>query len=246
MREYYSIKMRATLEEKHISGAERITTKDKINSVITQLLERPSYYDFMNIKVQKISEIQFIEKSLNIKTIKTNDYQHANQLAIEILKNQGIPQEVSTSCINLIHHGASPDGGNMRGAMIVNIEGERLEKDKSRGIRTVNVDFEDREKVTKTLLEKGYTERTVDALALATKNLNHPDILAEYCISDQPDYTTGYVAVKGFYYRITHLKKYGNPKGGRIYFVKNNTDIEKLYEYLQSKAFLIKELGDLE
>jgi 6-carboxyhexanoate-CoA ligase len=81
---------------------------------------------------------------------------------------------------------------------------------------------------------------------LSTKNLNHPNIIAEYCISDQPDYTTGYVAVNNTYYRINPLKEYSNPKGGRIYFVKDDADIEELYKYLQEESFLIKEVGSLE
>ncbi len=246
MKEFYSIKMRATLSGRHISGAERIVSKENVQSVISILSSRPSDYDFMNIKVEKIHQINFIEKSLKIKTLNTDNYNQANEVAVIILEKNGIKKEISEKYINLVHGGASPDGGNMRGAMIVNLSGERLERDKSRGIRTTNVDFEDREKISHILKEKGYTERTVDALALATKNLNYPDIVAEYCISDQPDYTTGYVAVKGVYYRIPFLKKYGNPKGGRIYFVKDNTDLDKLYEYLQNKSFLIKNLGDLE
>jgi len=42
------------------------------------------------------------------------------------------------------------------------------------------------------------------------------------------------------------LKEYSNPKGGRIYFVKDDTDIEELYKYLQEESFLIKEVGSLE
>ncbi len=246
MRDYYSIKMRATLEGKHVSGVERIVTKEKIPEVVSQLPLRPNQFDFMNIKIEKLNQINFIEKSLNVKTIKVESVEMANNVALEILQTVGIQRELAEIYIKMLHTGAATDKGNMRGAMIVSLKGERLEKDKDRGVRTVNVDFENREEVTKLLKEKGYTERTVDALALSTKNLYYPDILAEYCISDQPDYTTGYVATKTTYYRILNLKDYGNPKGGRIYFVKEDTDIDRLYQYLETKAFLIKTLGDLE
>ena len=92
------------------------------------------------------------------------------------------------------------------------------------------------------MIKKGFTKRTADAIALTTKNLHHPDIIAEYCISDEPDYLTGYVSTKEFYYRLTPLKEKGNPKGGRIYFVKENTDIKNLYEYLTETPVLIEEL----
>lgn len=245
MKEYYSVKMRASLQGKHISGAERIVLKENLPIVISQLSQRPKDFDFLNIKVEKINNLHYIEKSLNIKTINVKDWIEGNKVALEILQNQGIDKKIAEKYINLIHQGAV-NGDNMRGAMIVSLSGERLEKDKIRGVRTVNVDFEDRESITQLLKEKGYTERTVDAIALATKNLNHVSIVAEYCISDDPDYTIGYVATKTTYYRINPLKQKSNEKGGRIYFVKNTANIEDLYEYLEKKAFLIKNLGDLQ
>ncbi|MDM7273951.1 6-carboxyhexanoate--CoA ligase [Sulfurihydrogenibium azorense] len=245
MKEYYSVKMRSSLQGRHISGAERIVLKEDLPTVISQLSQRPKEYDFLNIKVEKINDLNYIEKSLNVKTINVKDWIEGNKVAVEILQNQGVDKKVAEKYINLIHQGAV-NGENMRGAMIVNLSGERVEKDKTRGIRTVNIDFDDRKAITELLKEKGYTERTVDALALATKTLNHPDIVAEYCISDDPSYTTGYVATKTTYYRINPLKQLSNEKGGRIYFVKDTANIEEIYQYLESKAFLIKHLGDLQ
>ncbi len=242
---YFSLKMRASEEDKHVSGGERIVEKENLEEVILELLNRPSSYDFLNIKVQKLKEIDYIEKSLDIKSYTFDNYLEANNFAISLLENAGIPRKISENYIWLLHTGAGELGNNMRGAMIVNLNGERLELDKSRGVRTTNVDFLNRKNIEKILLEKGFSLRTLDALALATKNLNHPDIIAEYCISDQQDYTTGYVAIKGLYNRISPLKKLNNPKGGRIYFVRNNTDIDKLYNYLQNKSFLIKDLGEI-
>lgn len=243
---YFSLKMRASIEGQHISGAERITEKENLENVILELLNRPISYDFLNIKVEKLKEIEYIKKSLDIKSYTFSDYIEANDFAISLLENVGIQKEISKKYIWLLHNGAGEFGSNMRGAMIVNLNGERLEIDKSRGVRTTNVDFLNRKDIEKRLLEKGFSLRTVDALALSTKNLNHPDIVAEYCISDQPDYTTGYVATKGLYNRISPLKKYGNIKGGRIYFVKNNVNVIELYNYLQNKSFLIKNLGKIE
>jgi len=240
---HFSIKMRASLENNHISGAERVVEKEKIQDVLKDIYEKISHkqFDNINIKIELIKDIFFIDKPLEIKDYKFNSPIEANNFAVKILsKETGIKKECIEELINIIHTGASENKDNMRGAMIVNKNCERLEKDKNRGVRTTNVDFSDREKFKEFLYKKGYTERTLDALAIATKNLNYPDILAEYCISDEPDYITGYIAIKNQYIRITPLKKDGNPKGGRIYFVKNNTDIEDLYDYLQNKTFLIK------
>lgn len=242
---YFSLKMRASLEDKHISGAERIVEEENLEKTVLELLNRPNIYDFLNIKVERLKEIEYLEKSLDIKSYTFNDYIEANDFAISLLESIGIQKEISKKYIWLLHDVTGEYGNNMRGAMIVNLNGDRLELDKSRGVRTTNVDFLNRKDIEKRLLEKGYSLRTVDALALATKNLNHPDIVAEYCISDQSDYTTGYVATKGLYNRISPLKKYGNKKGGRIYFVKNNVNIAQLYDYLQNKSLLIKDLGKI-
>ncbi len=123
--------------------------------------------------------------------------------------------------------------------------GERLEPDKERGIRTVRVDWKDRQEVKRVLRERGlkkpYLERLLDALALATKNI-HCGVIAELCWSDDPDYITGYVAGKNLgYVRIKPMKEYRNPLGGRVYFVKRE-GIEKLIECLQEKAVLIENL----
>ncbi|MCX7760195.1 MAG: 6-carboxyhexanoate--CoA ligase [Hydrogenothermaceae bacterium] len=243
---YFSIKMRASFEGKHISGGERIVEESKVENTVNQLIKRPNIYDFLNIKVEKIREIDYIEKSLDIENFIFEDYMSANSFAVEIISREtGIDKQTVKQYIDIIHRGASPSGEVMRGAMIVNQNGERVEIDRERGIRTTNIDFENREDIEKELSKRGYTFRTVDALALATKNLKSEYILAEYCISDDPDYITGYVALKDRYIRITPLKENGNQKGGRIYFVKNNTDLVKLYDYLEKRSFLIKDLGEI-
>ncbi|RUM47225.1 MAG: 6-carboxyhexanoate--CoA ligase [Hydrogenothermus sp.] len=244
----YSIKIRTSLEEKHISGAERIVSKEKIPNIVKALLERQKHkeFDFSNIKIEKISQEPIIlEKSLKIETYEFKNYEEALSFALNIMSEKtNIHLETAKKFINLLYIGASPDKNNMRGAMIVNEKGERLEKDKFRGVRTVLVDFINRDRITEKLLEKGYTERTVDALALATKNLNYKKLIAEFCISDDEDYTTGYLAIDGKYIRLKPLKPYGLDKGGRIYFVKNDTNIDELYNYLEKIPVLIEDINE--
>ena len=52
---------------------------------------------------------------------------------------------------------------------------------------------------------------------------------------------TGYVAsAKYGYKRIPVLKEYGNPIGGRVFFVEHGTDVQKLITYLQDQVVLIR------
>ena len=243
----YSIKVRTSLKDKHISGAERIVPKEKIPEVVKSLLERQNHkdFDFSNVKVERLNtQPVFIEKSLRIKNKKFDTWEDSFKFAVDFLADylaleKGSLKEILTQ----LYTGASPKKDNMRGAIIVSLEKKRLEKDPYRGVRTVLTDFIDREGVEQKLLSLGYTARTTDALAVSTKNLVYPDILAEFCISDDEDYTTGYIAVKGTYMRLSPLKPLGLPKGGRVYFVKPKTDIEKLYEYLEKTPVLI---GDID
>lgn len=242
----YSIKMRASKDGVHVSGGERIAEQTKLKQIVDELLDRPAEFDFMNIKIEKISKVTYIKKSLDIYTYIFKDYIQANKFAAQLISAEtGINIDIVERNINLIHTGAAENGNVMRGAMIVDMEGNRREFDKNRGVRTTGVDFVNREDITHQLLGKGFTTRTADAVAIATKNLNSEHILAEYCISDDPEYLFGYVAVKGRYIRLFPLKEKGNPKGGRIYFVKKNTDINQLYEYLEKENILIEGLGEI-
>jgi 6-carboxyhexanoate--CoA ligase len=109
----------------------------------------------------------------------------------------------------------------MRGAaLIAATEGNRLEPDPKRGVRTSRLGIEKRARsaLARGLARHGINTITVkEALALASKVLSLKDIIAELCVSDDPDYTTGYVATRRLgYVRIPEIKKKGSPRGGRV------------------------------
>lgn len=245
-KELFSIKIRTSKEGKHISGNERIVPKNKINETVFKLLERQKNkdFDFSNIKIEKLKvNPEIVEKTLKIETLFFSNYNEAKKYAIKLL-NQivNLPENQLESIIGLLYEGAAPDGSNMRGAMLVNTDGKRVEIDKFKGVRTVLVDYVDREKIEKKLLDNGFTTRTADALALTTKNMLHPKIIAEFCISDDPDYTTGYISTKDKYIRLSPLKLEGLNKGGRVYFIQSDVDLTDIYNFLQKTPVLIKDI----
>ncbi len=238
--------MRAELKGQHISGAERLIKPDAIQRTIRELIKRPKAYDKMVITLERVEEITTIPKALTIYSYDFKSVEEAHNFAIKSLSKEGIPEEIALEALKTLKRGANPKGGNMRGAVLMDIQtGERLEPDKERGIRTVRVDWKDRQEVKRVLRERGlkkpYLERLLDALALATKNM-HCGVIAELCWSDDPDYITGYIAGKNLgYVRIKPMKEYGVPLGGRVYFVRRE-GIEKLIECLQNRAVLIENL----
>ena len=85
----------------------------------------------------------------------------------------------------------------MRGAMLLDADTlERLEPDAERGLRATYMDAE--------RTAKGASDcknHFAEAVVLATKVIHAPHIVAEICVSDDPDYVTGYVAAQSFGYR---------------------------------------------
>ncbi|WP_050777679.1 6-carboxyhexanoate--CoA ligase [Hydrogenivirga sp. 128-5-R1-1] len=234
-----SVRMRASLSGRHVSGAERLVGEEELTGTLCELLRRPGKHDFLKITVERVEEVHTLGKPLPVSSYEFGSVEEARKFARTMLVKSGVPEEVARLGIELLSSGANPEGGNMRGAVLLDTErGDRLEPDQRRGIRTVRVDWKDRSAVRRELLSRGFTERTLDALAIATKNINC-GVVAELCWSDDPDYVTGYVASgKLGYIRITPLKEEGDPLGGRIYFIRREK-VREVVECLEGKAFLI-------
>ncbi len=229
--------MRSSLGGKHVSGQERIVRPEEVEEVILELHRRPKGdWDFQSIKIERLKETPIVlEKSLPVRSYKFPRVGLARSRAAALLEDVcGINAELVRHLFEKLSRGVK-DGENLRGALLVDPwSGEIL----AENIRTILFDWLDRKKITERLLKRGFTTRTVDALALATKNV-FCGVEAEICISDDPDYTTGYIASQRLgYLRMTPLKEKGNPLGGRVYFVKKEK-LEKVIQCLRSKPVLI-------
>jgi 6-carboxyhexanoate--CoA ligase len=135
---------------------------------------------------------------------------------------------------------------SLRGAALISTETEqRLDPDTEKGVRVSRLGIckTSASKLEKELATLNINTPTVkEALILASKVASCKDIVAEICISDDPDYTTGYVASRSLgYVRIPNIKKRGSMHGGRIFFLKPHADIRKVIQYLEKKAVIVKE-----
>ncbi len=227
----YSIRMRASAEGLHVSGGERLVDEESLPEILASLLWKGIRSpvispDQIHVTIDPVEEeaITCI-KALPLYTRRTGSTEEARAVAKDILKENGIKEEIVERAFRLLHDGPGPEGNNMRGAVIMDsLSGERLEPDRARGVRVSRIDYtlETRENLIKVLKHIGiYHERVVDALAVASKVTSRDETVAELCISDDPSYTTGYVASRrSGYVRITNLKEKGHPKGGRVFFVR--------------------------
>ncbi|MEG2017593.1 MAG: 6-carboxyhexanoate--CoA ligase [Clostridium sp.] len=241
MDKLYSVKMRASEGEKHISGAEKIVSEENLEVCISGLMKRAQTHpkgtpDFINIKVEKINKNEIkVLKPLKVTAIASKDKEEGWLVIEDILSKLGI--ENGQDILNNFQYTF-----NMRGAMLLDIKTMmRLEPDKNRGIRATNMDFEDMN-VEGLNKEIGSNIHFKEALVLATKVVSHPNILAEICVSDDHEYTTGYIASKEFgYVRITNLKELGDERGGRIFLFKGSEEqVQECIDYIQRKYVLIK------
>lgn len=248
--------MRATSNEAHISGAERIVNYDQLAGMFTDLICRAidSYElpDKIYITTDTIdADLITCARALDIKTIAPPSCKDARCVSQEIIRESGVPAKAIKRAFDLLDSGPTPEGKNMRGAIIMDaFTGERLEPDEIRGIRVSRVDYTEdtRMSLRERLKANGiYHERVMDALAIATKVSGREEAVAELCWSDNPDYTTGYVASKKQgYVRITNLKEKRSVRGGRIFFVKAaGLDLDGYINYLERQPVIINRAGNI-
>jgi 6-carboxyhexanoate--CoA ligase len=132
----------------------------------------------------------------------------------------------------------------MRGAsLILWRSGRRVEPDRQRGVRVsrLAIDSSSSRTLSRRLTKAGINTDTVrEAITLASKVAGHRAVVAEICISDDPDYTTGYLASRRLgYLRIPNIKNQGELRGGRVFFVKEDADVSALIAYLEKTPVLL-------
>lgn len=255
MEKIYSIKMRAAecgdpkKGGKHISGAERIVTKAEIKKVMNDLVDRAFNHpkglcDFLNISLLEVKEASLKRvSSLDISTVKVDDYKVGREKAVEIMDKVGMQEGRAKKIMEFLEN-----VGPLKGAAIIDINTlERLDDPSKKGVRVTSLDWE--EGIKKELLEKLEKHNlgnvhVSEAVCLASKTLSAPGIVCELCWSDDPDYTAGYVASSKFgYVRITELKPFNEEVGGRIFcFDSSKASFKECIDYLRKQAVLVSKI----
>ena len=235
----YSIKMRASRGGKHVSGAERILPQQDMPSAIGALSERALHHglgraDFINIKMEEVlpEELEYLD-ALPVSTRPADTIEGSYTIMRQILGELGLASEAD-ELIELLRH-VRP----MRGAVLYDVAtSQRLEPDQERGIR---VTYMDAEGATCGGSNKNHFR---EAIVLATKVVNAPGIISELCMSDDPEYVTGYISSKQHgYVRLTPLKAVGDSHGGRIFiFDSRRAKAEDAIHYLERQKVLVRGL----
>jgi 6-carboxyhexanoate--CoA ligase len=247
--------MRAERETKHISGAERLLSFAELEPAALEMLQRALQHprgqaECINIRVDTIESDSIQQGQLpDLHNNLVQSWQQGRELAKEMLLASGVTRFAIERAMNDLAAGAAPDGRSMRGAMLIDADsGERLEADRSRGVRVSRMDLSNsvRQQLHSALAAQNLDNpHVMEALTLAAKVVSAPALVAELCWSDDPEYLAGYVAAReAGYQRISLLKPVGEERGGRAFFVRCGKDsLAGLIKWLERQPFLIKQIG---
>jgi len=247
MKKFYSVRMRASKNRTHISGAEGIYDKNHVSDIVQKYTKRALSHekgrsDEISLTIEELKERPLKISTLPLCTLNTRSPGSVKKASIRILRSIGITERAVEEAFKSLCLGIT-----MRGAMLMDIEGVRLEPDLLRGVRVTRMGITENADsiLSKKLSKLEINNSTVkEALILASKVNRHPMILGELCISDDPDYTTGYIAGRAFgYIRLPHIKKRGLPYGGRAFFITGG-ELKGLIEYLQQTPVIISRINN--
>ena len=241
---FYSLKMRAekiAQEREHVSGAEKILPEDELPAYMAALLARALHHakgkaDFVNFKVEAVApeDVEHLD-ALPISTVEVETAEEGRHVILQALESLGLKNGEAILAKFSETYG-------MRGAMLLDADTlERLEPDAVRGLRATYMDDERAAK-----RPSDCKNHFAEAVVLATKVVHAPHIVAEICVSDDPDYVAGYVAASSLgYRRITKLKAMGSPDGGRIFLYRGPREgVADCIRYLEKQCVLVRGVPD--
>jgi 6-carboxyhexanoate--CoA ligase len=255
MKNLVSIRMRASKKvrrkhcgvssrkEVHISGAEGLYRRSEIQTTVKQYIERALNHprgkaDSIVITIEDIKQKPQEIQLLPVATVRCNSPAEGKKIASLFLQSLGISRKSIDRAFALTKK------STMRGAALITSKcGYRLEPDVKRGVRAsrLGIDSAVLKVLSRRLQKCGInTDIVKEALILASKVTSCKHVIAELCVSDDPHYTTGYVASKHFgYLRIPHIKPQGSRSGGRAFFVNEGAQVKKIINYLEEIPVLV-------
>lgn len=233
----------------HISGAEGIYEDLKIYRITGKYIDRALSHsrgipDKIVITMEKLKQKPEAICALPVATLKCISLSEAKKLIKNLLKTVSVSETAIKSAFKVLNSKQA-----MRGASLVrSVSGIRIEPDKTRGIRAsrLGISLSAERILSSKLHKKSINNTTVkEAVMLASKVASCDEVIAELCISDDPDYTTGYISSGHFgYIRIPNIKHKGDRKGGRVFFVKEKADRDSLIKYLEETPVIINKISE--
>ncbi len=235
------------ISEIHISGAEGLYETSEILGIVKKYIQRALEHprgkaDRIVITIESIQRSPKRISSLPVSTVTCNTPVEGRKIIKKLLHSIGVSNKAVNTALSILRKGA------MRGAAIITAEsGLRLEPDRERGVRAsmLGISKSALKRLGAGLSRCGInTEIVREAVILASKVAASREVIAELCMSDDPDYTTGYVASQRFgYVRVPNIKSAANRSGGRAFFIREAADVEKIIDYLERTPVIIDSIS---
>lgn len=232
------------VNEVHISGCEGLFGEEDLSEVVSSYVIRALNHsrgkpDRINVTIEKIRRKPRPVCSLPVVTMQSDSPRGAERRIRRLLEAAAVSITAIDKAWELLKSGRV-----IRGASLLSSKsGTRLEPDQRRGVRASRFGIDPMAEETLVMQLKGqgiHTTAVKEALALASKVASCKEVIAELCISDDPGYTTGYVATKKHgYVRVPHVKREGDDKGGRIFFLGEHAKPESAVKFLEEEPVLI-------
>lgn len=237
--------MRASRNGQHTSGAESICQDlQQAQSLAAHYLQRAIAHphgrpDDVHLHISAIATPPLRVPRLSVQEVHCANPEQARAWMLDALGT--IP--AAAPAVALLH-----SVRRMRGAVLLEAKNaRRYEPDSQRGVRASTFGVapaEDALGVEYAAEVDPAKQYHSEALILASKVAACPHMLAELCISDDPDYTTGYVAMDGTYFRIHNIKPKGSDSGGRMFIFDGGPSPEvralEVVEFLEQQAVLVQ------
>lgn len=235
------------ISEIHISGAEGIYESSEIFGQVKKNIQRALSHpkgeaDRIVITIESIRRSPERISSLPVSTVTCNTPVEGRKIIRKLLHSIGVSNKAVNTALSILRKGA------MRGAAIIAAEsGLRLESDRERGVRAsmLGISKSALKRLGAGLSRCGINTGIVrEAVILASKVAASGEVIAELCMSDDPDYTTGYVASQRFgYVRVPNIKSAANRSGGRAFFIREAADVGKIIDYLERTPVIIDSIS---
>ena len=248
---HFSVRMRAAQGGahenggRHISGAERLIPPELLLDTTQAMVQRALEHsrgnaDFIRLTIEAVAPSACLSiPLLPWQAQESNSVTNSRRLALQALGQAGVSEAAAAK--GLFALSELPD--SLRGAMILSAAtGERLDTTASRGVRVSRMDLDAQSDALSWLRQQGLDdEHPREAMVLAAKVAAAPGMVAEICWSDDPEYTTGYVASpRHGYIRIPCLKEKNSANGGRAFFVSPDADLAALQHFLEEQPVLVQ------
>ncbi len=258
----FSIRMRAFSGERHLSGGEDLVGRGALAERLLALTEQglnstrntdripPS----LNIRIEPVEKDSVVRGTLlPVHCLESSSHQETVSFLSATMETIGRREAIDP--VPLWSHfrrliEGSEEG--LSGASFLFPGGDRWIPE-GRGVRVTH--FGILPSIRQSLLEEanqhpsGSGRRFIDALQIASKIQSFPSSLLEICISDNPEYTTGYMAIRNFgYLRLPHIKSAGDPSGGRLILLSKELDEEgqnEVVSFLSRTPVLFTERSQL-